>query len=115
MTCVRLLSKKAQWDQIEKDLTETYKQLKKDQDKMSLDELWNIFKTNVQETIHKYIPTKSIGNKSRLPWVNNQLKKLINKKNKLYKKKKDRSQYFKTLPCWFYLNHPDAGYANKFY
>jgi hypothetical protein len=31
--------KKAQWDQIEKDLTETYKQLKKDQDKMSLDEL----------------------------------------------------------------------------
>jgi hypothetical protein len=74
--------KKAQWDQIEKDLTETYKQLKKDQDKMSLDELWNIFKTNVQETIHKYIPTNSIGNKSRLPWVNNQLKKLINKKNK---------------------------------
>ena len=33
--------KKAQWDQIEKDLTETYKQLKKDQDKTSLDELWN--------------------------------------------------------------------------
>jgi hypothetical protein len=27
--------KKVQWDQIEKDLTETYKQLKKDQDKMS--------------------------------------------------------------------------------
>ena len=52
------------------------KQLKKDQDKMSLDELWNIFKTNVQETIHKHIPTKTIGNKSRLPWVNNQLKKV---------------------------------------
>ena len=84
--------KKVQWDQIEKDLTETYKQLKKDQDKMSLDELWNIFKTNVQETIHKHIPTKSIGNKSRLPWVNNQLKRLINKKNKLYKKKKTKSQ-----------------------
>ena len=59
--------KKAQCDQIEKDLTETYKQLKKDQDKMSLDELWNIFKTNVQETIHKHIPTKCIGSKSRLP------------------------------------------------
>jgi hypothetical protein len=60
---------------------------------MSLDELWNIFKTNVQETIHKYIPTKSIGNKSRLPWVNNQLKKLINKENKLYKKKKHNPKY----------------------
>jgi hypothetical protein len=40
-----------------------------------------------------YIPTKSIGNKSRLPWVNNQLKKLINKKNKLYKKKKHNPKY----------------------
>jgi hypothetical protein len=28
--------KKAQWDQIEKDLTESYKQLKKDQAKMCL-------------------------------------------------------------------------------
>ena len=28
---------------------------------MSLDELWNIFKTNVQETIHKYIPTKTLA------------------------------------------------------
>ena len=62
---------------------------------MSLDELWNIFKTNVQETIHKHIPTKTIGNKSRLPWVNNQLKKLINKKNKLYKKKKRNPKYKK--------------------
>jgi hypothetical protein len=35
--------KKAQCDQIEKDFTETYKQLKKDQDKMSLDELcWSL-------------------------------------------------------------------------
>jgi hypothetical protein len=60
--------KKAQWDQIEKDLAETCKQLKKYQDKMSLDELWNIFTTKDQETIHKHIPTKSIGKKSRLPW-----------------------------------------------
>jgi hypothetical protein len=53
--------KKVQWDQIEKDLTETYKQLKKDQDKMSLDELWNIFKTNTLSTgtcfIKKYMPS----------------------------------------------------------
>lgn len=22
--------------------------------------------------------------------------------------RKDKSQYFKTLPCWFYTNHPDG-------
>ena len=41
--------KKANWNQIEKDLTSTYNQLKQDQNKMSLDELWNIFKTNIQK------------------------------------------------------------------
>ena len=33
------------------------------------------------------------NNKSRLPWVNNQLKKLINKKEKLYRKKKRNPKY----------------------
>jgi hypothetical protein len=94
---------KAQCDQIEKDFTETYKQLKKDQDKMSLDELWNIFKTYVQETIHKHIPTKSIGNKSRLPWVNNQLKKLINKKIKLRYIKRKKTKRKKKGKCSLYL------------
>jgi hypothetical protein len=54
--------------------------------------------------IHKHIPTKSIGNKSRLPWVNNQLKKLINKKNKLYEKKKTKSHYFNIKKsCFLYI------------
>jgi hypothetical protein len=40
----------------------------------------------------RHISTKRIGNKTRLPRVNSQLIiKLINKKNKLYKKKKKRN------------------------
>ena len=40
----------------------------------------------------RHISTKRIGNKTRLPRVNSQLRiKLINKKNKLYKKKKKRN------------------------
>jgi hypothetical protein len=38
-------------------------------------------------TIKKNTPTKSIGNKTTLPWVTPQIKKLINKKNKLFKNK----------------------------
>ena len=37
----------------------------------------------------------SKSHKSKFPWVNNQLKKLINKKNKLYKKKKGNPKYKK--------------------
>jgi hypothetical protein len=53
--------------------------------------IWFIY-FNIKNHVF-YISPKSIGNKSRLPWVNNQLKKLINKKNKLYKKKKGNPKY----------------------
>ncbi|XP_063417026.1 uncharacterized protein LOC134699347 [Mytilus trossulus] len=43
--------KKANWDQIEKDLISTYNQLKQNENNMSLDELWNTFKTNIQKSI----------------------------------------------------------------
>ena len=62
---------------------------------MDLDDIWNYFKNQTEETIQKHIPTKLIGNKSRLPWVNYQLKNLINKKNKLYKKKKQNIKHSK--------------------
>ena len=87
--------KKANWEQIEKDLKETYTHLIENKDNMSLDNLWDTFKQHVQDTVKKNIPTKTIGNKSKLPWVNHQLKKLINKKNKLYRKKKQDTKYTK--------------------
>ena len=33
------------------------------------------------------VPKKVIGNKTRLPWITKDLKKLTIKKNKLYRKK----------------------------
>jgi hypothetical protein len=41
------------------------------------------------------VPTRSIGNKTKLPWVAPQIKKLINKKNKLLKKKNSNSEHTK--------------------
>lgn len=46
----------------------------------------------------RHISTKRIGNKTRLPRVNSQLIiKLINKKNKLYKKKKRNIKHSKAF------------------
>jgi hypothetical protein len=47
------------------------------------------------DSIKKNIPTQSIGNKTTLPWVTPQIKKLINKKNKLFKKKTLNSEHTK--------------------
>ena len=85
--------KKADWKKIEEDLTNCYKNIKENQNKMSLDELWTTFKNQALESIQKHIPTKLISNKSKLPWINHKIKKLINKKNKLYKKKKHDTKY----------------------
>lgn len=85
--------KKAEWEKIETDLKKTYDHISENMYKMSLDELWNTFKDQTIETIQKHIPTKKTGNKTKLPWINNQTKKLIRQKNKFYRKKKQDPKY----------------------
>lgn len=62
---------------------------------MDIDDIWNYFKNQTEKTIQKHIPTKLIRNKSRLPGVDYQLKKLINQKNKLQKMKKQNIKHSK--------------------
>ncbi|XP_071171114.1 uncharacterized protein [Mytilus edulis] len=88
-----LIYKKANWENIKKDLILIYDHLKANKTNMTIDDLWTTFKTKTTETINKNIPTKVIGKKSKLPWVNRDLKRLIRKKNKLYKKKSHDSKY----------------------
>jgi hypothetical protein len=66
--------------------------MKENQNHMDVNDLWNYFKNSTTDSIKKNIPTKSIGNKTALPWVTPQIKKLINKKNKLFKKKTSNSE-----------------------
>jgi len=59
--------------------------------------MWNLFKNNLTESIDKNIPHQMLTYKHRLPWVHNKLRKMINKKNKLYfkmtKDKKYKEKY----------------------
>jgi hypothetical protein len=55
--------------------------MKENQNHMDVNDLWNYFKNSTTDSIKKNILTKSIGNKTILPWVTPQIKKLINKKN----------------------------------
>ncbi|KAK3090224.1 hypothetical protein FSP39_010191 [Pinctada imbricata] len=80
---------KANWDGIRSDLEKTYTEIKNQYPTHNINQLWNIFKTNLTNSINTYIPSKLIRCKHRLPWVTDKLRRMINKKNKLYKKKKD--------------------------
>ena len=55
--------------------------------------MWNLFKNNLTKSINKNIPHKMLTYKHRLPWIHNKLRKMINKKNKLYFKMKKDKKY----------------------
>ena len=53
---------------------------------------WSEFKNTIHEGIDKIIPSKFIGSKKHLPWINNSIRRDIRKRNNLYQKfKKSKS------------------------
>ena len=67
-------------------LQTTHSHMKENQNHMDVNHLWIHLKNS--DSIKKNIPTKSIGNKTTLPWVTPQIKKLINKKKQIIQKEK---------------------------
>ena len=69
-------------------LNDTMRTIKDKYTSCKVNELWNIFKVDLIKSIETNIPHKMITYKHRLPWVTNNVRKLINKKNKAYNKRK---------------------------
>ena len=86
---------KANWDNIKSDLEDTLKKIINinNDAKSTVNEMWNLFKNNLTKSINKNIPHKMLTYKHRLPWIHNKLRKMINKKNKLYFKMKKDKKY----------------------
>jgi hypothetical protein len=70
-----------------KDLKNTLTTINNIYEKSDTNILWNTFKNDIINSIESNIPHKLFTYKQRLPWINNNLGKLINKKNKYYRKK----------------------------
>ena len=55
----------------------------------NIDNLWDNFRSKVLNIMNENIPTKMINNtKKRLPWINKNIRSLIRKRNKLFKRMK---------------------------
>ena len=55
------------------------------QDK-SVEEIWSAFKLYIHTGIKKFIPVIKIGSKRSLPWVTQEIKRLIRKKGQIIPK-----------------------------
>ena len=85
---------KANWNNINEDLIKTNSEIsQKEQYCSDINELWNIFKENLQKSISKNIPSKLSKAKNKFPWITNDLRKKMNRyKRKLLKRNKNHAK-----------------------
>ena len=60
----------------------------------TVEQLWDSFKTAINQGISKYIPIKRFGVKKSLPWITQEIKRLIRKRDKLFHTQKKPGKNF---------------------
>ncbi|XP_069122198.1 uncharacterized protein [Argopecten irradians] len=86
-----LIYNKANWDNIKTDLEQLNTQLD-ERSNDNIEEIWHSFKTTLNKSIDKNIPTKHITHKSKLPWITRPIRQLINKSKRLHKQYKSKPE-----------------------
>ena len=59
-----------------------------DKTRVNTNDLWLRFKVSLEAGINQFIPHKTARSKDSLPWITNELRKLMRKQTKLYLRKK---------------------------
>ena len=97
--------KKANTDQIKDNIKNMNLNNIDSSQEQNIDHLWETFKNNVIDIMNEHIPTKMINSsKKRLPWINKNIKALIRKRNKLFKRMKQHPNS-KTTQHYKYIKH----------
>ncbi|CAG2222754.1 unnamed protein product [Mytilus edulis] len=82
------LYRKANWETIKQEMNETYQRVKElAANGSSVEELWLLFKSKLNQSVNNHIPHKTAKQKDSLPWLTPNIRKLIHRRDRLYKKK----------------------------
>ena len=52
----------------------------------SVRNMWDRFATKLEQGIDKFIPTRKAGTRDGFPWINQEIRRLMRKRDKLYKR-----------------------------
>ena len=109
--------KKADWTAIHKDLSylnNNIETMTKDGNNVNI--LWNTFKTKLFESLEKNIPSKEIKGNKNIPWIRRKEKKMIKKKQRLYKQVKKHNKWTNyrayQKECKRHLRKAESDYIN---
>ena len=83
------LYKKVKWDNVRSDLSDIHRNIEtmKEEGK-SGNEMWMHFQEHLELSVKTNIPHKTARQKDRSPWITRDLRRLINKRDRWYKRKK---------------------------
>jgi len=83
------LYKKARWDSIGKEMDELHCNISRMAvNKETVETLWETFITTLQKSIKTHIPHKTTKTKDNSPWITAEIRHMIKRRDRLYKRKK---------------------------
>jgi hypothetical protein len=93
-----LLYKQAKWENVKTDLKNTHATAKRlyDED-ASANEIWNHFTSALEDSINRNIPYKTARKKDGCPWITTDIRRLIKRRDRAYRKKKKSGDKSDTL------------------
>ena len=77
--------RKANWETMKTELDTLYIDMTGKVSTSSADDLWVDFKTKLESLVKHHIPSKKLSAKAKPPWITHDTKKLMRKRDKLYK------------------------------
>ena len=85
------INRKADWDKFK-----SYMALKSTEilcrfQESTVEEIWNALKTVLDSGIQQFVPIKKLSSKCSLPWITQEIRRLVRKRDKLYQKQKSGS------------------------
>ncbi|KAK3103783.1 hypothetical protein FSP39_021868 [Pinctada imbricata] len=83
---------RADWSEIKTDVEQTFQNMQEIYSTSDINSLWEVFKNGLTTSMNKNIPQKTITNRMKHPWVNNNLKKQLNRNKRLHRKCKTNSK-----------------------
>ncbi|KAK6188800.1 hypothetical protein SNE40_004902 [Patella caerulea] len=97
------LYRKAKWDNMRTDMKEIQNTTEEmTSSHTSINEIWDTFQVALEKSSSLNIPSKTAKRKDGSPWITDEIRKLIKKRDRLYKKKKKSAdkghiEKFKTI------------------
>ena len=87
------LYKRADWDGLKQHMTRFHVDMTKSgaYNTITTNQLWEQFTNTLEKGCQHFIPIRKASSRNGLPWVNRTIKRLLRKRNKLYRKMKTQN------------------------